>query len=161
MDGVSADLLAMMQGIAAGIDPVVYDPAATYEKNARVVYDGGLYICIAADPVTGIAPPADGRVSLGTSYDANARYWPTVSGGTLSDLMQFPSDGSQYAGEWGWEWLLPTLSVDVPHQIIVYATKDGYARSNDVSLSLTVRDVPVVEATVSWPDTTENYIEGT
>ena len=188
MDGVSADLLAMVQGIAAGIDPVVYDPAATYEKNARVVYDGGLYICIAADPVTGVAPPAESawknmlgwekcptptlagplaadestvqRISLGTSYDANARYWPTVSGGTLSELLQFPNDGSQYAGEWGWEWTLPTLSVDVPHQILLYATKDGYARSNDVIWNVTVRDVPVEEATVSWPDTVENYTEG-
>ncbi|WP_319760350.1 hypothetical protein [Maridesulfovibrio sp.] len=186
MDGVDADLLAMVQALAAGVGPVLYDPAATYSKNDVVVFDGGLYICIAADPVSGVAPPADTvwknmlgwekcptptlagpisanegttqRISLGQSHDANARYWPMVSGGMLSELKQFPEDGGLYAGEWGFEWTMPTLDVDAVYSLLVYATKDGYARSNDISLAVTVIDMPVQNGpTVAFADTTAGY----
>lgn len=179
------EIAARISSLILGKTADLYDPATSYVKNDFIIYDGQIYVCLSADLVSGVLPtdktkfqllmgyekvakPAlagpltanEGtvvNVSLGTGFDAETDYHPSVSGGTLSALMVFPDDES-YAGQHGWKWTLPTLDVTAPHKIDCYATKDGYALSDVAAHFVSVVDVPISQGTAfAVPDTPEGW----
>ncbi len=184
MDGVSDELKAQIEALVLGKRADIYDPSASYSRNDFVIYDTSFYVCLSESAITGIAPSDKSKwklllgyeraplptlagpltanegtthdISLGASYDANAKYYPAVSGGNLSDLVQFTE--GDYAGEWGWKWTMPTVDADTAYGIEAYSTKDGYARSYLATRSVTVIDVPVQEGqTMAIADSTSGY----
>ena len=178
MDAVSDDLKAQIESLVLGKKADIYDPSASYVKNDFVIYDTSIYVCLSEASISGVAPSDKSKwklllgyeraplptlagpltasegtthdISLGDSYDANAKYYPSVSGGSLSDLMQFTA--GDYTGQWGWKWTMPIVDTDTVFTIEVYSTKDGYARSYLANRSVTVKDVPVNGATVDIAD---------